>query len=284
MIKPIIYTDRSNALLVMYMHDINKYPILSNDEINKLIISAQKGDAKAIDKICKSVLRFGITISKQYQNKGVPLMDLISECSFGIMVAIPHYNASVGVPFHTYATTWMRKMILSSIYDTGRLMRVPHNMHLHYAKVLRFINAFIKENLREPTDDEICKGTQVPLKDVKSIQQIFLFSVSLDSPINDDEDASLYEIIPSDVQDTIKTCNDKIVIAEINKILNHLPDRERDVLKLYFGIGVINQDLHSIATMFGLCDERARQLKEKALHKLKTKYKKPLQQLLAELS
>lgn len=283
MIKQVIYTDRSNDLLVRYMHDINKYPILSNEEINNLIPLAKNGDAKAIDKICKSVLRFGITIAKQYQNKGVPLMDLISESSFGILEAIKHFDVSRGNTFSAYAVWWMRQKIFIALYETGRLMRIPNSQHVMFSKILQFMTKYLKENQFEPSIELISEGTGLKEKEIKTVLNSFVFPVSLDTPVGEDEDTSLYEITPSDTRDIELDANQSYITKEILKIINQLSARERDVIKLYYGIEVNPVDLHYIATLFGLCDERARQLKEKALSKLRHRFKKELIQYLPEL-
>lgn len=280
MIKKVIFTDHSNDILVKYFHDINKYPILSNDEINQLIPSAQKGNEEAIDLICKSVLRFVITVAKQLQHKGVPLMDLISEGNIGILEAIKKYKVDKGIPFIYYAIHWIKQKMYIAIYGTNKSIRITFVQNMRLNKIIKVSAKFMQEHLREPSPEELEELTDFPLKEIKILLPYLDKVGSLDSVIEaSDSETTLGELLPGDYVEQDNDLHKEYINKKLYKVLNRLTLRERAVICLLYGINCQQLYLPDIAKLFGVCDERIRQIREKALYRLK-KYKRFFEEIL----
>lgn len=280
MIKKVIYTDHSNDILVKYFHDINKYPILTNDEINSLIPSAQKGNKEAIDMICKSVLRFVITIAKQLQHKGVPLMDLISEGNIGILEAIKKYKVEKKIPFIYYAIHWIKQKMYIAIYGTNKSIRITFVQNMRINKIIKTSAKFQQDFQREPSPEELEELTEIPLKEIKILLPYLDKIGSLDSTIEtSDSETSLKELIPGDYISQDDTLHSEFLNKKLYKVLDKLTLRERAVICLLYGINCQQMYLPDIAKMFGVCDERVRQIREKALTRLR-RYKRFFTEIL----
>lgn len=280
MIKKVIYTDHSNDILVKYFHDINKYPILTNDEINSLIPSAQKGNKEAIDMICKSVLRFVITIAKQLQHKGVPLMDLISEGNIGILEAIKKYKVEKEIPFIYYAIHWIKQKMYIAIYGTNKSIRITFVQNMRINKIIKTSAKFQQDFQREPSPEELEELTEIPLKEIKILLPYLDKIGSLDSTIEtSDSETSLKELIPGDYESQDDTLHSEFLNKKLYKVLDKLTLRERAVICLLYGINCQQMYLPDIAKMFGVCDERVRQIREKALTRLR-RYKRFFTEIL----
>lgn len=280
MIKKVIYTDHSNDILVKYFHDINKYPILTNDEINSLIPSAQKGNKEAIDMICKSVLRFVITIAKQLQHKGVPLMDLISEGNIGILEAIKKYKVEKEIPFIYYAIHWIKQKMYIAIYGTNKSIRITFVQNMRINKIIKTSAKFQQDFQREPSPEELEELTEIPLKEIKILLPYLDKIGSLDSTIEtSDSETSLKELIPGDYISQDDTLHSEFLNKKLYKVLDKLTLRERAVICLLYGINCQQMYLPDIAKMFGVCDERVRQIREKALTRLR-RYKRFFTEIL----
>ena len=241
--KPVIYTDTNDELLNSYLKEISKYKILDSSEVAILISKAQQGDEKARDKVITSNLRFVVTIAKRYQNRGISLMDLISAGVEGLIKSISKYDPDKGTVFLTYAGWWVKQCIYNTIYSHGDLIRLPISQRLLVIKILDTTNEYVQKYSRNPSAEELSELT-------------------------------LYDV------EEIKLKDKKLVLSNLDKMLNVLSDREHDLIRMYFGIGMDPVDPDYISNMFGVGRERIRQMKESALGKLKKKFAKQLKGLL----
>lgn len=270
MSKQIIYTDNKDPLLVAYMKDIRSFPIYPNEEINKFIMEAKTGNTKARDKIIKSNLRFVITLAKKFQGRGVPLIDLISEGNIGISAAIDHFNPDLGVPFISYAAYWIKLYIYQSIYQGGRTIRLPVNQQIKIVKIVQAEQQLLKELGRTPSTEEIASKSGIPPEDIDYLAQFATKLVSVDDSAGKDEDSgTVLELIQDKREDVEKDVNKSFIYQEINTILSCLGDREHDIIVLLFGIGCEPLPGPEIGQLFGIGNERIRQIKDKALYKLR---------------
>lgn len=281
MSKRIIFTDHSNELLTSYLRDISKYKILSQDEIACLIEKAQQGDELAKNKIIQSNLRFVITIAKQFQNRGIPLMDLISSGNEGLIKAVDKYDVTKGTTFLSYAVWWIRQSIFNSIYWQAREIRLPMSQQLIIISMIDASNKFYQINHRTPSPEEISEMIDVPREQVEYLSQFFNSAVSVDDFIGNDEDNNqVCDIIPDGEPLLDEVVNKDFLIKEINSILSELSVREHDLLCMLFGIGMPPVNKRIIESMYGVCSERIRQIKEGALLKLRRKYGDKIKNLL----
>lgn len=195
--KKVIFTDRSNSLLASYLKDISKYKILDPDEIVKLVKSAQEGDSIAKEKVVQSNLRFVVTIAKQFQNRGIPLMDLISSGNEGLIKAIDKFDVTRGVTFLSYAVWWIRQSIYNSIYWQAREIRLPMSQQLLVISILDATNKFLQTNCRNPSSEEISEITGIPRDQIDYLSQFSNKLVSVDDFIGgDEENSQVCDIIP----------------------------------------------------------------------------------------
>ena len=251
MSKKIIFTDRSNELLNSYLKDISKYKILESSEIAKLILEAQEGNEKSKNKVVQSNLRFVVTIAKQFQHRGIDLMDLIAAGNEGIIKAVDKFDPSRGVTFLSYAVWWIKQAIYKTIYWNSREIRLPMSQQLLVNRILDATNLFLQKNSRNPSSEEISELTGIPT----------------DQIIPDGE-------IPLEDQ-----VNKIYISKEIHHYLNKLSIREHDILIMYFGLGIEPVPHKTIAAMYGVGTERIRQIKEGALNKLQRRFGNKLKTL-----
>lgn len=280
--KKIIYTDRSNDLLKQYFKDINKYKIYSQEELDELIKKAQSGDFKARDQIITSNLKFVITIAKQFQNRGVPLMDLISCGNIGLTQSISKFNPDKGVPFLSYAVWWIKQNIYKALYWQGKPIRLPVSQQLLVLKIINATSKLTKELGRFPSNEEISKETKIPIKQVDHLAQFYNNPISVDDFIHGDEEnnqicdiiANQDEILPDD------ELNSDYILKGLEKILPQLSIREHDIIVMIYGIGMPKVNKKTICAMYNVTYERVRQIKDNALKKLRTVHRKKLEKLL----
>ena len=281
MSKKIIFTDRSDSLLDRYLKEISKYKLLNADETVDLIIKAQHGDKYARDKVLNANLRFVVTIAKQFQNRGVPLMDLISSGNYGLCKAIDKFLPEKGVVFLSYAVWWIRQCIYNDIYWHGKEIRLPVTQQILVINILDTTNKFFQKHNRNPSPEEISELTGIPRNQIDYLSQFSNKLHSLDESMGNDEDNSqLNEVIPDTSYDLDKELNDKYVQKEIENFLDKLSIREHDVLTMLYGIGMTEVSNKVIADMFGIGNERVRQIRESGLKKLKRRFKNNLTKLL----
>lgn len=279
--KKIIFTDRSDSLLTSYLKDISKYPILDSDEIIRLIEEAQKGDDIAREKIIKSNLRFVVTIAKQFQNRGIPLMDLISSGNEGLMKAIDKFDPTRGVTFLSYAVWWIRQSIYNSIYWQAREIRLPMSQQLLVISILDATNKFLQSHDRNPSSEELSEITDIPREQIDYLAQFSNKLVSVDDFIGgDEENSQVCDIIPDGEELLDEQVNKSYVTKELENLLSKLTIREHDLLCMLFGIGMAPVNPKIIADMYGVGGERIRQMKEGALAKLRRRFSNQLKNLL----
>lgn len=279
--KKIIFTDRSDSLLTSYLRDISRYPILDIDEIIRLIGEAQKGDDIAREKIIKSNLRFVVTIAKQFQNRGIPLMDLISSGNEGLMKAINKFDPTRGVTFLSYAVWWIRQSIYNSIYWQAREIRLPMSQQLLVISILDATNKFLQSYDRNPSSEELSEITDIPREQIDYLAQFSNKLVSVDDFIGgDEENSQVCDIIPDGEELLDEQINKSYVTKELENLLSKLTIREHDLLCMLFGIGMTPVNPKIVADMYGVGGERIRQMKEGALAKLRRRFSNQLKNLL----
>lgn len=279
--KKVIFTDRSNSLLASYLKDISKYKILDPDEIVKLVKSAQEGDSIAKEKVVQSNLRFVVTIAKQFQNRGIPLMDLISSGNEGLIKAIDKFDVTRGVTFLSYAVWWIRQSIYNSIYWQAREIRLPMSQQLLVISILDATNKFLQTNCRNPSSEEISEITGIPRDQIDYLSQFSNKLVSVDDFIGgDEENSQVCDIIPDGEPLLDEQVNKSYVTKELESLLSKLTVREHDLMCMLFGIGMPSVNPKIIAEMYGVGNERIRQMKEGALAKLRRIFSNQLKNLL----
>ena len=279
--KKIIFTDRSDSLLTSYLKDISKYKILDSDEVTHLICEAQKGDNVAREKVIKSNLRFVVTVAKQFQNRGIPLMDLVSSGNIGLMRAIDKFSPEKGVTFLSYAIWWIKQSIYNSIYWQGREIRLPMSQQLLVISILDATNKFLQTHDRNPSSEELSEMTNIPRSQIDYLAQFSNKLVSVDDFIGGDEDNNqICDIIPDNEPLLDEQVNKSYVTKELEDVLSKLSIREHDLLCMLFGIGMNPVSPKIIADMYGVGNERIRQMKEGALSKLRRRFSTKLKNLL----
>lgn len=279
--KKVIFTDRSNSLLASYLKDISKYKILDPDEIVKLVKSAQEGDSIAKEKVVQSNLRFVVTIAKQFQNRGIPLMDLISSGNEGLIKAIDKFDVTRGVTFLSYAVWWIRQSIYNSIYWQAREIRLPISQQLLVISILDATNKFLQTNCRNPSSEEISEITGIPRDQIDYLSQFSNKLVSVDDFIGgDEENSQVCDIIPDGEPLLDEQVNKSYVTKELESLLSKLTVREHDLMCMLFGIGMPSVNPKIIAEMYGVGNERIRQMKEGALAKLRRRFSNQFKNLL----
>ena len=281
MIKKVIFTDRSDSLLTAYLRDISRYKILECSEINELIEKAQQGDKIAREKVVNANLRFVVTVAKQFQNRGLPLMDLISSGNEGLMKAVDKYDTKRGVTFLSYAIWWIRQSIYNSIYWQAKEIRLPMSQQLLVNTITDCIDKFLKEHHRNPSSIEISEITEIPVEQIDFLAQFSNKLVSVDDFIGgDEENSQVCDVIPGDEEPLEDVVNKQYVTDEIKGMLSRLTIREHDLLCMYFGIGMPKVNAKVIADMYGVGNERIRQMKEAALAKLNKRFSNKLKTLI----
>ena len=278
--KTVIYTDTSDELLNSYLKEISKYKILDSSEVAILISRAQQGDEKAREQVITSNLRFVVTIAKKYQNRGVSLMDLISSGVEGLIKSISKFDPSKGTVFLTYAGWWIKQCIYNTIYAHGDLIRLPISQRLLVIKILDTTNEYVQKYSRNPSAEELSELTGIEVSQINYLSQFSNKILSVDDYIGDGEGNQLCDVIPDNEPLLDDQINKKLVLSNLDKMLDVLPNREHDLIRMYFGIGMNPVDPDYIANMYGVGRERIRQMKESALGKLKKKFSKQLKGLL----
>lgn len=263
-------TDRSDTALNSYLKDISKYPLLTVEEEKEVATKAATGDKKARDTLIKSNLRFVVSCAKQYQNQGLPLIDLINEGNLGLIKAAAMFDVTRGFRFISYAVWWIRQAILYSLSGQSRIIRLPVNQIHTINKISKATQEFEKKYERTPSYLELEKLTDIQADKIDSIINSNNRIVSVDAPFKSEEEGTLIDVIqnynsPKADLNLIKESEDK----NIELILNKLSDREHDILIMFFGLGCYQMTLEEIGRKFGITSERVRQIKEKAIRSLK---------------
>lgn len=273
MSKKVIFTDYKDDLLNSYLKDISKYQVLDTSEVAILISRAQQGDEAARNKVITSNLRFVVTIAKQYQNRGVPLMDLIAAGTEGLIKSVDKFDVTRGTVFLTYAGWWIKQCIYNTIYAHGEEIRLPISQRLIVIKILDATNKFLQTHSRNPSVEELVELTGVDASQIDFLSQYSNKLLSIDDFIGGDEEGNqLCDVIPDEEAPLDDQINRKFVLSDLDNMLDTLSNREQDLLRMYFGIGMDPVDSKTISEMFGVGKERIRQMKETALRRLKKKF------------
>jgi RNA polymerase primary sigma factor len=270
-------TNRESESLEKYLQEIGREDLLSTDEEVELAQRIRKGDRKALDKLTKANLRFVVSVAKQYQNQGLSLPDLINEGNLGLIKAAEKFDETRGFKFISYAVWWIRQSILQAIAEQSRIVRLPLNQVGSVNKINRMLNKFEQENERRPSVDEISEQIDLPEDKVGEAMLANTRHVSVDAPFVDGEDNSLLDVL---VNDDAPLADRQLVLEslreEISNVLQTLNDRERCVIKAFYGIGEPEMTLEEIGNKYGLTRERVRQIKEKAIRRLRNNTKNQL--------
>lgn len=274
-------TDRKDKSLSLYFKDVSKLSMITPEEEIKLAKKIQKGDINAENQLVKANLRFVISVAKQYQNKGLDLVDLIQEGNLGLIKSARLYDPNKGYKFISYAVWWIRQSIMKAISDQCRTVRVPMNHITNMSKINKISEKFEQENGRVPSKEELENLTELDSKRIDLSYTSTYRSISLETPLRDDDASCLLDIIPN--ENIVNTdCNliKSDLQREVDRIITKLPSRESDIIRMYFGIEVQKLSNEEIADRFGIGTERVRQLIHSGIDKLKKRFKNNLLELL----
>jgi RNA polymerase primary sigma factor len=263
-------TNRESEALEKYLVEIAREELLSAEEEVELAHRARKGDQKALERLTKANLRFVVSVAKQYQNQGLPLPDLINEGNLGLIKAAERFDETRGFKFISYAVWWIRQSILQAIADQSRVVRLPLNQVSSMNKINQMLSKFEQEHERRPSLDEISEQTDLPEDKIDIAIQVNGRSVSVDAPFQDGEDNSLLDVMANpDAPMADRELVAESLRAEISTALKVLTERERGIVKAFYGIEGPELTLEEIGSKFGLTRERVRQIKEKAIRRLR---------------
>ena len=266
-------TNRESQSLEKYLQEIGKVDLLTPEEEVDLAKKIKEGDQDALERLTKANLRFVVSVAKQYQNQGLSLSDLINEGNLGLIKAAQRFDETRGFKFISYAVWWIRQSILQALAEQSRIVRLPLNKVGSLNKINRAFSELEQEYEREPSSDELAELLEISADEVETTLGVAARHVSMDAPFVDGEDNSLLDVL-----ENIGTpgTDSKLEYAEslrreIERSLNTLTERQCDVIKLYFGIGIEHpMSLEDIGDRFGLTRERVRQIKDKAINKLRS--------------
>lgn len=263
-------TNRDGIGLDKYLQEIGKEELISVSEEVELAQRIKKGDQKALDKLVRANLRFVVSVAKQYQNQGLPLPDLINEGNLGLIRAAQKFDETRGFKFISYAVWWIRQSILQALAEQSRIVRLPLNQVGSLNKITKEVTKFEQEHERKPSPEELAARLDIPVDKIADSLKVSGRSISVDAPFVEGEDNSLLDVIPNDDSPMAdRTLNQESLSKEIDRALKQLYDREREILKMFFGIGCQEMTLEEIGAKFDLTRERVRQIKEKAIRRLK---------------
>ncbi len=270
-------TNRESASLDKYLQEIGHEELLTTDQEVELAQRIRKGDKRALERLTKANLRFVVSVAKQYQNQGLSLPDLINEGNVGLIKAAEKFDETRGFKFISYAVWWIRQSILQAIAEQSRLVRLPLNQVGSVNKITRELNKFEQEHERKPSVDEIAERVDLPEDKIADAMKANSRHVSMDAPIADGEDSSMIDFLAGDSSNTDRELAIESLKAEVSRILKLLTDKEQKVLRAFFGIdGSPEMTLDEIGEKYNLTRERVRQIKEKALRRLRHNTKNKL--------
>ncbi|MBV7532625.1 RNA polymerase primary sigma factor [Chitinophaga dinghuensis] len=266
-------TNRESQSLEKYLQEIGKVDLITPEEEVNLAIRIKQGDQRALEKLTKANLRFVVSVAKQYQNQGLSLSDLINEGNLGLIKAAQRFDETRGFKFISYAVWWIRQSILQALAEQSRIVRLPLNKVGLSNKISKAYSQLEQEFEREPSPDELATILEINTDEVEATLGVAARHVSMDAPFIDGEDNSLLDVLenPNAVSADEELDHHDSLRREIERSLSTLTDRQKDVIMLYFGIAVEHpMSLEDIGEKFGLTRERVRQIKDKAITKLRT--------------
>ena len=263
-------TNRESASLDKYLQEIGREELISVEEEVELAQRIRKGDQAALEKLTKANLRFVVSVAKQYQNQGISLPDLINEGNLGLIKAAEKFDETRGFKFISYAVWWIRQSILQALAEQSRIVRLPLNQVGSLNKINKALSKFKQEHERMPSPDELAELLDIPSEKIADTLRVSGRHVSVDAPFVDGEDNSLLDVlVNNDSPNADKGLVNESLNTEIERALSTLTERERDIVKYFFGIGCQEMTLEEIGEKFGLTRERVRQIKEKAIRRLR---------------
>ena len=263
-------TNRENASLDKYLQEIGHEELISAEEEVELARRIKTGDRKAREKLTKANLRFVVSVAKQYQNQGLSLPDLINEGNIGLLKAAEKFDETRGFKFISYAVWWIRQSILQAIAEQGRVVRLPLNQVGSVNRINKVLSKFEQENERRPSVDEIADKTDLPHEKIEDVLKVNTRQVSVDAPMADGDGTSMIDFMQSDSDSsTDEELLKESLRAEIASALSVLNDRERNVIEAFYGINQPECTMEEIGKKYGLTRERVRQIREKAIRRLK---------------
>ncbi len=267
-------TTRESLALDKYLSDIGKIDLLTPEEEADLARRIREGDENALEKMTKSNLRFVVSVAKQYQNQGLSLSDLINEGNVGLMKAAKRFDETKGFKFISYAVWWIRQSILQAIVEYSRIVRLPLNKVGSYNKVNEAYMSFVQEFEREPKLEELAELLDISPKEVRDMMKGNSKHLSFDAPIRNDEgDSTMYDLMPDINGNPDKDLMEESRKVEVDEGLRMLTPRENEILSAYFGLnGRQSMTLEEIGELYGLTRERVRQIKERAIRRLRKSY------------
>ena len=264
------FTNRESDALDKYLQDIGHEELLSLDEEVELAQRIKEGDNKALEKLTRANLRFVVSVAKQYQNQGLSLPDLINEGNIGLIKAAKKFDETRGFKFISYAVWWLRQSIMQAIAEQGRPVRLPLNQVGSVNKINKALSKFEQEHERRPSIDEIASSTDLPQEKVEEAIKANTRQVSMDAPFKEGEENSLIDVLSSDeTPSTDAELLKQSLREEMSMALNVLNERERNVIMAFYGIGQPEMSMDEIGKRYGLTRERVRQIRERALRRLR---------------
>lgn len=264
------FTIRDSASVDKYLQEISREDLITVDEEVDLARRIREGDQEACDRLIKANLRFVVSVAKQYQNQGLPLPDLISEGNVGLIKAAQKFDETRGFKFISYAVWWIRQSILQALAEQSRIVRLPLNQVGNLNKISKAQARFEQENERRPSAEELAESVGVPEDKITDTLKVSTRHVSVDAPFSADDENSLLDVLANDDSPMADaSLNRESLAKEVDRALKQLSEREREILKMFFGIGCTELSLEEIGVKFDLTRERVRQIKEKAIKRLK---------------
>ncbi|KGN73016.1 RNA polymerase sigma factor rpoD [Porphyromonas macacae] len=268
-------TNRESASLDKYLQEIGREDLITVEEEVELAQAIKRGDRRALEKLTRANLRFVVSVAKQYQNQGLSLPDLINEGNLGLIKAAEKFDETRGFKFISYAVWWIRQSILQALAEQSRIVRLPLNQVGTLNKITKALQKFEQEHERKPSSTELAKELDIAEDKISDTMKVAGRHISMDAPFVEGEDNSLLDVMPNeDSPNADSTLMDESLAKEIDNVLSALSEREAEIIKLFFGIGDSQEmTLEEIGDQFGLTRERVRQIKEKAIRKLRSSEK-----------
>ena len=263
-------TNRESASLDKYLQEIGREELITVEEEVELAQRIRKGDRVALEKLTRANLRFVVSVAKQYQNQGLSLPDLINEGNLGLIKAAEKFDETRGFKFISYAVWWIRQSILQALAEQSRIVRLPLNQVGSLNKINKAFARFEQEHERTPSAEELANELELPKEKVTDTLRVAGRHISVDAPFADGEDNSLLDVlVNADSPNADRGLINESLATEVDRALEILTERERDIIRYFFGIGCSEMTLEEIGEKFDLTRERVRQIKEKAIRKLR---------------
>ena len=274
-------TDRQDASLAIFFKEVARLPIMNPNEESEIARKAKNGDKECIDLLITSNLRFVISVAKQYQGKGIPLVDLIQDGILGLIESIDKFEPDKGFRFISYAVWWIRQSIIKSISEQCRTIKLPMSQIITLNKINKLNEKYEQSEGRISSYEELENEADIDFSKANLAITSNLRTMSLDTPFNDEDVSSLIDVVPNnDSENPDSELVNNNISEKITEVLNKLSYREQDVIKMSFGIGMFPMQNEEIANRFGITSERVRQIIKEALEKIRLEYSDSLKELL----